>query len=241
MTRTSAGASAHARYRELLAADRGERLLIALVLALLLGVPVGFIIGWQAGLATAALAASAYALARWRNHDAVRTWRRGALGERRTARRLQLLETLGYTVLHDRALPASRANLDHLVIGPTGVHLIDSKQWKRPKIFTVRGGRVRTVRGAPRALTPKDVAPALYEASKATKDLRPFLGRTVTITPVLVVHGRRFPRSTVVNGVPVLSPGRLSTWLLNQPQALTPELAARVATAARRAFPPYSS
>ena len=51
--------------------------------------------------------------------DAV-AWRCGAAGERRTARLLGPLERHGWAILHDLALPGSRANLDHLVIGPGG-------------------------------------------------------------------------------------------------------------------------
>ena len=61
--------------------------------------------------------------------DAV-AWRRGAAGERRTARLLDPLERHGWAVLHDLALPGSRANIDHLVIGPGGVLVIDSKQYR---------------------------------------------------------------------------------------------------------------
>jgi Nuclease-related domain len=32
-------------------------------------------------------------------------------------------------VFHDLAVPDSPANVDHLVIGPTGLFVIDSKQW----------------------------------------------------------------------------------------------------------------
>jgi hypothetical protein len=32
-------------------------------------------------------------------------------------------------VFHDLAVPDSDANVDHLVIGPSGVFVIDSKQW----------------------------------------------------------------------------------------------------------------
>ena len=32
-------------------------------------------------------------------------------------------------VFHDLAVPGSDANVDHLVIGPSGVFVIDSKQW----------------------------------------------------------------------------------------------------------------
>jgi hypothetical protein len=56
-----------------------------------------------------------------------RAWQRGAKGERRTAR---LLDRLGrYVSFHDLAMPHSPANLDHLVVGPSGVFVIDSKQW----------------------------------------------------------------------------------------------------------------
>jgi ElaB/YqjD/DUF883 family membrane-anchored ribosome-binding protein len=51
--------------------------------------------------------------------DAV-AWRRGAAGERRTARLLGPLERQGWVVLHDVAVPGSRANIDHLAIGPGG-------------------------------------------------------------------------------------------------------------------------
>jgi Nuclease-related domain len=33
-------------------------------------------------------------------------------------------------VLHDLAVPGSRANIDHLVIKPGGVFVIDSKQYR---------------------------------------------------------------------------------------------------------------
>jgi hypothetical protein len=56
-------------------------------------------------------------------------WRRGAQGERRTARLLDRLVCDGYVVFHDLAVPGSPANVDHLVIGPSGVFMIDSKQW----------------------------------------------------------------------------------------------------------------
>ena len=61
--------------------------------------------------------------------DAV-AWRRGAAGERRTARLLAPLERHGWAVLHDLVVPGSRANLDHMVIGPGGVFVIDTKQYR---------------------------------------------------------------------------------------------------------------
>jgi len=89
--------------------------LLAPRLALLVGVLAAVAAGW--GL-------------RFKPSPDVAAWRRGALGERRTARLLGQLEGHGWAVLHDLALPGSRANLDHLVIGPGGVFVIDSKQYR---------------------------------------------------------------------------------------------------------------
>jgi hypothetical protein len=47
---------------------------------------------------------------------------------RQTARVLDRLTRDGYMVFHDLAVPGSPANVDHLVIGPSGVFVIDSKQ-----------------------------------------------------------------------------------------------------------------
>jgi hypothetical protein len=41
-----------------------------------------------------------------------RAWRRGAKGKRRTARLLVPLERHGWAILHDLAIPGSRANID---------------------------------------------------------------------------------------------------------------------------------
>jgi hypothetical protein len=78
------------------------------------------------GLVVAALVAWRL---RFRPSEQVQAWRRGAAGERRTARLLDRLVRDGCVVFHDLAVPGSPANVDHLVIGPSGVFVIDSKQW----------------------------------------------------------------------------------------------------------------
>jgi hypothetical protein len=92
------------------------------VLATQAGLPHGGLVG----LAAAALVGWRL---RFRPSAQARTWRRGAQGERRTARLLDRLVRDGYVVFHDLAVPGSPANVDHLVIGPSGVFVIDSKQW----------------------------------------------------------------------------------------------------------------
>src|SRR5512132_1182101 len=80
----------------------------------LVGLTVAVLVGWRL---------------RFRPSEQARAWQRGAHGERQTARLLDRLDRDGYQVLHDLAMPGSPANIDHVVIGPSGLFVIDSKQW----------------------------------------------------------------------------------------------------------------
>jgi Nuclease-related domain len=82
-----------------------------------------------AGLASLAVAALVGWRLRFRPSTQARAWQRGAKGERHTARLLDRLGRDGYVSFHDLAMPDLPANLDHLVVGPSGVFVIDSKQW----------------------------------------------------------------------------------------------------------------
>lgn len=58
-------------------------------------------------------------------------WATGAAGEQQLGRSLDALADDGViAVLHDRALPRSRANLDHLVVAASGVWVIDAKKYR---------------------------------------------------------------------------------------------------------------
>ena len=84
----------------------------------------------RAGLVGLAVAALVGWRLRFRPSEQARTWQRGAHGERRTAHLLERLTRDGFVVFHDLAVPGNTsANVDHLVIGPSGVFVIDSKQW----------------------------------------------------------------------------------------------------------------
>jgi hypothetical protein len=155
--------------------------------------------------------------------------RRGAAGERRTARLLEPLERHGWVVLHDLSVPGSRANLDHLVIGPGGVFVIDSKQY-RGGLQLDSAGRLWHG-GYP-------LAPALsavsFEADRAAQVL-PDPG--VAVVPIVAVHGVQVPWGKVVNdGVPVVSGRRLPSLLRELPPVLGPERIAALADQARVRF-----
>lgn len=75
--------------------------------------------------------------------QSTKAWERGAVGEELMARRLTDLPDT-FRVLHDRRIRGTRANIDHIVIGPTGVWVIDAKRrvGKRPAL-RVEDGIIR--------------------------------------------------------------------------------------------------
>jgi hypothetical protein len=61
------------------------------------------------------------------SHEQV--WARGAKGEERVARSLAKYLDKSVRVLHDRRVPRSRANIDHIAVGSSGVWVIDAKRY----------------------------------------------------------------------------------------------------------------
>jgi hypothetical protein len=182
------------------------------------------------GLVAAALAAAAVGCGlRFRPSAEAVAWRRGAAGERRTARLLGPLERHGWAVLHDLAVPRSRANIDHLVIGPGGVFVIDSKQY-RGRLQLDPSGRLWHGRYP---LTPTLQAVS-FEADQAARVL-PDPG--MAVVPIVAVHGAQVPwGKVVVGGVPVVSARRLPTMLRQLPAVLGPERVSGLADQARVRF-----
>jgi hypothetical protein len=62
--------------------------------------------------------------------QSTRAWEKGAAGEQWLGSQLDGLRSEGFGVLHDRRIPGTRANVDHLVIGSAGVFVIDAKHYK---------------------------------------------------------------------------------------------------------------
>ncbi len=76
----------------------------------------------------------------------VRAWEVGSDGEQKVGRRLDAwaAQSPGRFVLHDRRIPGSRANIDHLVIGASGVWVIDAKEYAGTVRHVDVGGFLRT-------------------------------------------------------------------------------------------------
>lgn len=70
--------------------------------------------------------------------QSTRAWQSGATGERMLGEKLAGLSNV--VALHDRRIPKSRANIDHIVIGPAGVYVIDAKRYRNAKVAVRRSG-----------------------------------------------------------------------------------------------------
>jgi hypothetical protein len=69
----------------------------------------------------------------------VRAWQTGAAGEEEFGRRLSSVAGPNLKVLHDRKIPRSAANIDHLAITSETIWVLDAKRY-RGKVETRGGG-----------------------------------------------------------------------------------------------------
>jgi Nuclease-related domain len=226
------GASAQAAYRQRRAGELAgwlHGLPWRAAAALGAGTAAG-LLAPRLGLLAGALAAAVAGWAlRFRPSPQARAWRRGATGERRTARLLGRLERHGWAVLHDLAVPGSRANIDHLAIGPGGVFVVDSKRYT---------GRLNLAGDGSLWHGPYPLAPVLravrFEADQAAQVLAT---PGVEVVPLVAVHGAQVPwGKLVVDGVPVVGARRLPGLLRDLPAVLGPERVAGLGDRARIRF-----
>ena len=173
-------------------------------------------------------------------------WGRGADGEERVGHWLDRAVGRHGVVLHDRALPRGRANIDHIAVVASGVWVIDTKHYRgrlerrqlgggwflpRPRLFVAGRDESRLVLAARRqqALVAEALAAEEPSAGSPVRAALCFTGvqvglctRPFTLEGVLVTWPRAFARA-------LRAPGPIGP-------AARRDLADRVA----RAFPPYA-
>ncbi|GAB3278497.1 hypothetical protein GCM10027589_04680 [Actinocorallia lasiicapitis] len=166
-------------------------------------------------------------------------WKQGAEGEAATAALLKPLARRGYVIMHDRALAGnSRANLDHLIVGPHGVLVADSKNWSKSRTARKRGGQV----WIGRTHGSKTVQGLVYERDRVARILAVELGRDVAVPAALVVHGTKLTpwHRWEVSGIPMLQGGRkVRSWIRDLPAVYSPAEVELLVAACERRFPPY--
>src|SRR5690625_12781 len=236
-TPSRAGAGAAAKAAEIARTER-PRILITAVLGATAGALLGALVGSLLVSLVLAMAGAAAAGFWQRGRGVAARWRMGAAGERRTGRTLDRLRRRGWTVLHDRALPTGRANVDHLLVSPHGsVWNVDSKVRTGAARYDARRNYLRIGRASGYQL----ISSTLYETDRITRALEREIG-SVEVRSVLAVHRAKLPtwRPIELKGVRVLSARHVRRWLASRSGSTTTR-GREVAETVEQMFPPYLS
>ena len=142
-----------------------------------------------------------------------RVWKTGGIGEQKVGAALDGLGGDGVFVLHDRKIPGSRANIDHIAVGPAGIFVIDAKRYVEAKVEVRRSGGIFspvTERLFVRGRDQTKLVAGLAGQASAVYDVLdgfPEFGQ-VKIHAVLAFVDANLPifRSLEIAGVPVLGP-----------------------------------
>ncbi len=153
--------------------------------------------------------------------DDVRSWYVGALGERAVGAWLSRLPA-GWTVFHALPVGAADSDVDHLVVGPGGVFVVNTKHHPGARVSV--GERVVFVGGVKH--------PYLRNSDLEAARVRGILARARIAAPVQAVVAivgakelrmrHQPPRATVLRAE------TLTGWLARRPPAVDPETVARI-------------
>jgi hypothetical protein len=201
------------RFRANLVRILGAAVMLGAIAGLAVARAIDPRVGWWVGL----LVVGAFVAGNWVLPQSTTAWAIGAAGERRTARALAKLPPDRFAVLHDRAIPGSRANIDHIVIGPPGVFVVESKFYKGK--VTLKGDQL-LVNGRRKPI----IEQAHREAAAVQSALRPELSRLgIDVWPFVCIHGADLPRTRKVLGVRIVGGRGLVRALMRMPTVLRPE------------------
>ena len=166
--------------------------------------------------------------------EAADSVRKGNEGEMLVGERLDVLDGAGWRVLHDRRKNAtSPSNLDHVVVGPSGIFVIDSKNWS--------GGVLRPdERGMKLGSRRKDDA---LHAAKVDAELVQWIARravpdvhAVGVLAFVQDVGLIEPRDH--RDVLLTQEQHLLPWLTGRPQVLSAEQVETLSGLLDRELPP---
>lgn len=136
--------------------------------------------------------------------QSTQAWAKGAEGEQRIGARLDTLRAKDFGVLHDRRKPGSRGNIDHLVVAPSGIWVIDSKHYKGLVEQRDKGGWFREdtrlyVRGRDQTKLIEGVRGQVAAIRRVTDDAIPVRGALCFVE----ANWKLFSRPFEIDGVAV--------------------------------------
>jgi hypothetical protein len=158
----------------------------------------------------------------WRNIPKLRSLRQAMEGERVVGQFLERLRQHGFQVFHD--VVGDGFNVDHVLIGPSGVFTVETKTWSKP----ISGNAQVTFDGETLkigTLSPDrdPIVQARAQASWLKQLLQESTGRKFETRPVIVFPGWFVANSGGFHDLWVLEPKALLSFLQHEPLRLSPE------------------
>jgi hypothetical protein len=156
----------------------------------------------------------------------LRALHQGREGERAVGQFLERLRGDGYQVFHDIVAPGF--NIDHVLIGPTGIYALETKTWSKPvgrdARITFEAGRVLKDGFEP---DRDPVTQARAQASWLKTQLEESTGRKLEVFPVVLFPGwfvEPIPKSVAgAQSFWMLEPKALPAFLEQEPARIAPE------------------
>lgn len=219
--RRRAGRRARSRYQELRAAwlrqNRGRLAVVAVALLAIAASMTAFDRLWYGrfgvltGLTWGAVTTAWMAL---RNSPPgfIENWQQGAWGEQFTADELAKLPEARWIAVHDIA--HGGGNMDHVLAGPPGILLLDSKKYDG--VVHIEGDDLVVTRDVDPSLRYRDrgrLSVIRKQAAAVSAELRERNGRGAWVEPVIVVWSTFPERVQKRNGVTVVHGRELCSWL----------------------------
>jgi hypothetical protein len=214
------------------------------LIAVVVGVVFTILVSWRLGLTLAVIAVIADTIYRSKTEFTGEGEAQMTAAQRRTRRQLGKLGRAGYRGIHNRHIPDSEDQIDHLVVGPAGVFSIDSEAWD--KRLPVRAMKGKQLWHGPNSMKGR-LDHARWEATRTSELLSSALGSPVTVRPAMAVYGPKIPWNVAaIRDVDVISGPELRKYLrrrarLNRGHLLSRSEVERIDKAAHLAFPHESA
>lgn len=165
----------------------------------------------------------------------IERWRLGAEGERQTAKALRPLTRRGWMLVND--IQAERGNIDHILVGPAGVFLLETK--KLGGVVSVECGAlsVRWREDLDDGYEARQIGPrARGLAAQLAERLRESGMPNVWVQPIVVLWSD-FPQGSIQSdGVAWVAGKRLAGVLAARPAVLSDEQVDDIMAAVRSSF-----
>jgi hypothetical protein len=157
----------------------------------------------------------------------------GLDGEKAVAEYLDLLREEGFRVIHD--IPANTFNIDHVLIGPQGVFMIETKTLsKRQGVASLEYDGERIFVGSS-LLSRNPVSQAKSQAYWLHEKLKNWMGKSLYVQPIVVFPGwDEIQQKSDSAQVWVLPPKHLEDRLKSKPVVLKDNEVIEVSNAIKR-------